>query len=164
MGGEGIDAHQIVTRLWVGSAPPFDRPLPAFTLLVLCAHEVQPAHMVFTGRVLRCPIYDTAPMPTSHLHQALRASREVAAELRRGGRALVTCAQGRNRSALVASLAIIQLTRMPPAEIIARVRDRRGPHALSNPAFTEMVTRMARLTADGAASTSPRPRRRRAPA
>ena len=162
MGGEGIDAHQIVTRLWVGSAPPFDRHLPAFSMLVLCAYEIQPAQLAFKGRVLRCPIDDASPMSRTDLHHALRASREVAAELRRGGRALVTCAQGRNRSALVASLAIIQTMRMPPATIIARVRARRGPNALSNPAFTEVLTRMARLTGDAAASTPPPPPRRRA--
>lgn len=136
-----IDAHQIVTRLWVGSKPPFDRHLPAFSMLVLCAEELQPPHVAFQGELVRCPIYDTTALPQTHWHHAVQASRRVADELRRGGRVLVTCQMGLNRSALVASLAILQIMKMPPAQIIQLVRARRSANALCNPHFCELLIR-----------------------
>lgn len=166
-----IDANQIVNRLWVGSKPPFDRHLPAFSMLVLCAEELQPPHIAFRGKLVRCPIYDTNPLPQTHWHHAVRASREVADELRRGGRVLVTCQMGLNRSALVASLAILQTMRMHPAQIIQLVRARRRSNALCNPHFCELLMRagappappspvFGAVSAGAGAATPARPRRR----
>src|SRR5262245_50473366 len=51
-----IDAHNVATRLWVGGKPPFDRELPAFDVVALCAREIQPDRVSFGGLLLRCPV------------------------------------------------------------------------------------------------------------
>src|SRR5690349_1357478 len=53
-----LDASNVATRLWIGGRPPFDRDLPGFDLLVLCARELQPDHVAFHGTVIRCPLRD----------------------------------------------------------------------------------------------------------
>lgn len=135
-----LDASNIARRLWVGGKPPLDRDLPDFDVLVLCAEEIQPERPGFGRKVLRCPIPDSA-LSSSELRLALMTGRLVAKQLVAGRRVLVTCAMGLNRSALVASLALGLTTRMAPEEIIAVMRMRRHPDALSNPAFRQIIHR-----------------------
>ncbi len=144
-GTETIDATNVYRRMWVGGRPAPHLALPAFSLVVLCAVEYQPDPVAFRGRVLRVRLDDAGPAPTTReIAEAAGASARVAAEVRRGGRALVTCHQGRNRSAFVAALAMVQLCQLPIAEIIARLRAARGPHALSNPHFVAFLERCHR--------------------
>lgn len=145
--GEALDAHQIIERIWVGSRPPIDRPLTGYSMLVLCAEEIQPTTLAFRGRVVRCPLDDCNPLPREHLVRALQAATQVVEEHKRGGRALITCAMGLNRSALVASLAILRLRRMSADAVVELVRQRRSSKALCNPAFVAIVDDLARLPA-----------------
>lgn len=138
-----LDASNISTRLWVGGAPPFDRDLPEFDMLVLCAAELQPDRIAFHGTVVRCPIPDAA----LSAHDAMRvavSSRLVAEAISGGRRVLVTCHAGLNRSALVAALALAKLTTMSAAEIIRLIRTNRHPHALHNRHFQSIVRSIAR--------------------
>lgn len=133
-GGDApYDAHNIVRRLWMGSAPPVDRSLPTFDTVVLCAQEYQPA-MPHVRDVVRVPI-DDGRLDDEQIHRALVGAREVALRMRAGRTVLVTCYAGRNRSGLVAGLALGGLTRMSADRIIATIRARRHPAALSNPFF-----------------------------
>ncbi len=136
--GAPLDASNVSRRLWVGSAPPFDRDLPDFGALVLCAEEIQPERLAFTGRVIRCPIPD-ARLSNQDLARVVMASRHVASELTSGRRVLVTCAMGVNRSALVASLALARITRMTPEQLIGLMRARRATNCLSNPHFRDVI-------------------------
>jgi protein-tyrosine phosphatase len=134
-----LDASNIVRRLWIGGVPPFDRHLPEFDVLVLCARELQPESLAFRGTVIRCPIRDADPTELEH-KTVLAAGRAVAKALVGGHRVLVTCAAGRNRSGLVTGLALGLVTRMSATEIIALIRARRRPDCLTNPAFQRVLT------------------------
>lgn len=136
-----LDASNIARRLWMGACPPFDRDLPDFDLLVLCAHEIQPDQLGYRGRILRCPLPD-GPLNTTQLHSAVAAAKGVASALTAGRRVLVTCAQGRNRSGLVTALALGMTTKASAATIIEAIRRRRRPDALTNPHFCAIIKRM----------------------
>lgn len=138
-----LDASNVATRLWVGGKPPFDRDLPEFDVLVLCAKELQPARVAFHGRVLRCPLPDDA-LDHQELARAVLSAKAVGDHLLRGQRALVTCHMGLNRSALVAGLALARATKMTAAEIIARIRHRRSANALFNVHFQDIIKRLVR--------------------
>ncbi len=138
-----LDASNVATRLWVGGKPPFDRDLPDFDLLVLCAQELQPGETAFHGRVLRCPLPD-GPLDHQELARAVLSAKAVGDALLRGRRVLVTCAAGLNRSALVAALALARATKMTAAEIIGRIRQRRSSSALYNTHFQEIIRRIVR--------------------
>lgn len=141
-----MDMSNISPRLWVGARPPFDRDLPDFDVLVLCAQEIQPAVLGFGRQVLRVPLPDSA-LTTEETRRALIGGRRVAEALVAGNRVLVTCQQGMNRSALVASLALGHVTRMTAPQIITLVRSRRTPGvpadqgALRNPHFCDLIGR-----------------------
>lgn len=135
-----LDASNVARRLWVGSVPPFDRDLPDFDALFLCAAELQPSSLKFSREVVRVPLRDDAPT-TYEIKRALIAGKQVAEHLRDGHRVLVTCAAGRNRSALVASLGLGLVTRTPPAQLIKLMRERRHPKALSNEHFVQLIHR-----------------------
>lgn len=136
-----MDASNVARRLWVGSAPPFDRDLPKFDVLALCAQELQPEHVAFHGLLIRCPIPDGV-LDNQQLVRVLVSARNVARALGSGRNVLVTCAQGRNRSALVASIALAHLTRMSADDLVLLMRTRRHPHALSNAHFQSLLSRI----------------------
>lgn len=129
-----MDASQIITRLWIGSQPPFDRDLPEFDVLVLCARELQPARLSFGRQVIRVPLPDSA-LAGNEVRRALMGGQAVAKALASGRRVLVTCAAGLNRSALVTGLAMGLTTHMSATDIILRIRERRAPAALHNTHF-----------------------------
>lgn len=135
------DANAVAPRLWVGAVPPFDRNLPQVDLLVLCALELQPEHLAFQGAILRCPIPD-ATLDVPQIAMAMITSVSVARAVSQGQRALVTCAAGLNRSALVAGLALGQLTTMDGAAIIAHIRKHRTSKALANSHFQAIIRTM----------------------
>lgn len=131
-----LDASNIVKRLWIGGQPPLDRDLPDFDVLVLCAREIQPGRpaLGFRKQLIRVPLPDSA-LDDNELHTALVGSKHVAKAFATGHRVLVTCAQGRNRSALVAGLALGITSRLTADQIVELIRKRRSETALSNPHF-----------------------------
>lgn len=140
-GGEApIDASNITRRLWIGSAPPLDRDLPSFDLLVLCAREIQPERTAFHGLVVRCPLVDDV-LSNAELATALRTSKAVAGALIKQRSVLVTCVAGRNRSALVVGFALSRVTMMGADEIITLIQQRRAG-ALTNPHFRYLIERL----------------------
>lgn len=140
-----IDATNIHTRLWVGSEPPFDHDLPDFDLLVLCAREIQPEpeKIAFRRTVFRCPLPD-AQLNIQELTAAVLVGKAVGDALMGGRRALVTCAKGLNRSAFISALALARITKMSAEQIVTLVRTRRGPSAMSNPYFCQVLRSIVR--------------------
>ena len=69
---------------------------------------------------------------------ALDVADEVAREVEAGGKVLVVCNMGLNRSGLVVGLAL-RLLGMPADKVVAYVREKRDPNALSNSTFADMV-------------------------
>jgi hypothetical protein len=56
----------------------------------------------------------------------------------------VTCYAGLNRSGLISALALHMITEWPLPVIIDAIRAKRGPHALSNPRFVELLQQLVR--------------------
>ena len=133
-----LDASNIVRRLWIGSAPPFDRPLSGIDVLVLCAREIQPRGTKIAPAIMHVPLPDSA-LTEYETASAVMGGRHLARHLAAGRTALVTCAMGRNRSALVAGLALGCLTRMSADQIIDLIRAKRSVSALSNPHFVKLL-------------------------
>lgn len=118
-------------RLAQGAKPPTGARLP-FDTIVLAAIEYQPDLPGY--EVLRAYLDDSGPPPTADERAQIRATAHaVAKRVRAGKRVLVTCVQGRNRSGVIAGLALVELG-MPRAQAIYRFRN-----GLANPFFRAMV-------------------------
>lgn len=138
-----LDADKVSTRLYQGGRVDGRFTYKPFTMLVLCAEELQPRLDRFRGRVVRPAFSDTTRPSERELTRAAAAGRSVANELYNRGRVLVTCNAGLNRSGLVAGLALCYGTRLPGDEIVDRIRRARGPAALGNWAFEKIVRDLA---------------------
>lgn len=140
-------ANEVFPKLWQGSAPPIgDRlRLDGFTHLALCAEEYQPTppDLAFPGvEVFYAPNDDAFEgLTDSQLRGAVTTARKVANALATGGKVLVTCREGRNRSGLVSALAIHMLTGKPGTSCVRDVHMHR-PRSLMNPAFVRMLRRI----------------------
>ncbi len=141
-----VDAHEIVPRLWMGSAPPFGRTLSrsGFDVLVLCAVEHQPSAGNFPNvDALYIGLDDDGnPIPRAHFDEAVRLSAHLAREIYRGKNVIVTCQQGRNRSGFVTALTLMRLSGCDGRTASKIVRTRRaspfGP-ALTNKHFVSAL-------------------------
>lgn len=116
-----------------GSAPPPSALLP-FDTIVLAAMEYQPDLPGY--EVLRVPLDDGPPPGAETQKQIRSAARDVARRVRAGRRVLVTCWQGRNRSGVIAGLALRELGL--PGDLAAS-RIRRIRNGLHNPHFLRLV-------------------------
>lgn len=139
------ECSNISKHLWVGSEPDLSSPIEGIDVVVLCAREIQPAATGFTGRILRCPLPD-CELHQQELSLAMLIAREIARDVHAGKRVLVTCAAGRNRSALVAALALGHLTRASADQLVALIRARRRQDCLTNEHF---VAYLRRFVGDG---------------
>lgn len=129
--------------LAVGPRPPMGSAVArgGFHMLVLSAESYQPPASRFPGvHVLHVPLNDDGrPMTNAERAAARRAAGIVVRELARGHHVLVTCEQGRNRSALVAAIALV-LTGQQRPRAIATLR-RMRTNALTNQDFERMLQR-----------------------
>lgn len=138
-GEEGVDADKIAPGLYIGSVP---RSCGSFDAVVLAAWEYQDVSL--RCLVIRAPLEDAAPTK-QQVKLALLAARQVHALLRAGNKVLVTCAQGRNRSALIVGLALM-MDGMSAKQAIRRIVEKRkgaafGAKALTNSAFVRVLER-----------------------
>ena len=136
-------AHRVATRLWVGSAPTTrdDRRAVCdqFDVIVFCAEEFQPDAKLFPGVIVwRCGI-DDADITRREENLVFTTADNAENAYSEGLRVLVTCWQGRNRSAVVAAASMI-LRGYTPRQAIATVRARRKvSYVLSNPSFVRFL-------------------------
>jgi len=140
-GAEPLDVSNVVPRLWVGATPMVDRDLPDFDVMVLCAAEAQPEHVAFHGQLVRCPVVNDI-LSHQELAAVIMVSRIVAQALGAGKRVLVACAADANRSALVAALSLARLTRASAVELVALMRAKRGPQALTTAFFQHVLQKL----------------------
>lgn len=141
-------ANEVVPRLWQSGV--MHRPVSDIDMFVQCAIEEESPYAPLDGFsvvVFHARFEDAAPRPAER-EIALRAAEVVAAAVRRGQRVLVACSMGRNRSGLVVGLAL-RLLGHSGDEAVALVRAARGPMALSNEAFEQMVREARPSTSDG---------------
>ena len=129
------DYHYLLPRVLAqGSAPPPVIGIP-FDVIVLAAMEYQPPMPGYT--VMNVPLDDGPPPDRGTRLRIRRAAREIADRVRWGQRVLVTCWQGRNRSGVLAGLALVDLG-VPPGHAIHRIRRLRD--GLTNVHFRAMVS------------------------
>jgi len=146
-----MDATEVYPNLWQGglhefagwSASPHSvRPtLVAFSDLdraVVLAPDVGVLIVSPPAKVL--PLDDSGDVQRdmAHLAEASAAADRVAAHLAAGRRVGVFCRAGRNRSGLVAALAIRRLTGWTGAQAMQRVKQLR-PFALTNEHFARYL-------------------------
>lgn len=148
---ELFDCDRVAGTLWVGSFPPLDaRTRTSVDVVAFTAEEHQPpAYRLAHVRIIRAPLTDDGfPLPARQWQAAISAASKVRHHLDLSERVLVTCHAGKNRSALVAAMALM----MPPHlrigvvhtpaclrsdQAIKMVRRARGIFTLSNAAFVE---------------------------
>jgi protein-tyrosine phosphatase len=126
----------LVNGPWLaqGSAPPAGVRIP-FDVIVLAAMEYQPDLPGY--HVMHVPLDDSGPPPsTSDCVRIRVAARMIANHVRHRRRVLVTCWQGRNRSGVLAGLALREMG-LPGREAAKRIRAARD--GLRNPYFHAMV-------------------------
>lgn len=148
------DSHPIARRLHVGSAPPPGDYSEQFDVIYLVG-DYQP-HMngtplteIFPNVAVRSMPFDDTQKPTPHdVKMMARVAQLMAKDLADGKRVLSSCRMGRNRSALVAALALKNLF---PRELSGKrayelVRSRRvdrvGIRALANPTFARLLVNL----------------------
>lgn len=136
----GVEANRIGPRLYQGSKPPFGRNVQraGFDILVLCAIEHQPRSRAFPGvHVVHCPLDDADHLPSDFEWELAKQTGKFVADcVRAGGRSLITCMQGRNRSGLVTALALHTLTGQPGHVCVKYVQEgRTAAPALTNDYF-----------------------------
>jgi protein-tyrosine phosphatase len=133
-----LDCNRVGSKLWVGGFTMLDGSCKEFGLVVLAAYELQDAPAVTVPK-LYVPI-DDAVLSLDEKARTFEAAKVVAEYRARGQRVLVTCLQGRNRSALIAAQALM-LAGLTADEAIARCRNNRKPmvggKVLSNPNFVK---------------------------
>jgi len=142
-----IDADKISPGLYQGSIPPQGRALfeARFSYLVLAADEFQPKAERFPGvRVLHAPSFDDV-LNSDRISAFMEAADRVAEKVRGGGRVLVTCIQGRNRSGMIVALALRNLYGMDGASAMMLVKqNRKHADALTNQYFQQFLTALPR--------------------
>lgn len=142
-----IDVSQIVTGLWVGAAPERWSEIDSETSLgtpdvVFCAPHRHEDLATWPSRPnwRHLPFTDDIQPPTARERDVIRQAVQHVVDARRVGRpVLIFCREGRNRSALVAGLAIRQLLPDFSVDDVMTAILAKRPRALSNYFFTQYV-------------------------
>lgn len=140
-----LEYSWILPTLAVGGKPPQGRgvALAGFDVLVFTAKQEQPPDTDYPGTLVvrRCGMVDRHPAEETTFQLAEGMAGLVAEDVRRGRRVLVTCAEGRNRSTLVAAIALRRLTGLSGKEAmsVVKIARPRNPYSrglsFSNPSF-----------------------------
>jgi hypothetical protein len=137
-----IDATLIMNGLYQGSIPSPGTSLKdsGFTGVVFSAREYQPPAQRYPGvKTINIPLDDVGfPLTISEIEAARQTANSVANEIRRGGKVLVTCAMGRNRSGLISALTVIFLTGCSGRIAVQLIKSVR-PNSLTNPQFVDYL-------------------------
>jgi protein tyrosine/serine phosphatase len=145
-----IEASRVGPKLWVGSFPSADLKGRGFDAVALCAAEKQ--NIEPNIPTLRVHL-DDAEFTDDEMNEvfahAHKAARLVSRIRRRGGRVLVTCRAGINRSALVAAISLMMLDGLSAEQAVNQIRNTRGPRTmegwgmlpLSNKSFVRALQR-----------------------
>jgi protein-tyrosine phosphatase len=136
-----VKPYELLPRLWIGGAPVADPAGMHVDLLVMLAHEYDPAMARGVGGLVRyLPLRDDGVLPpTDEQCRAIRdVVRLVAGCLRVGDVAALTCVAGQNRSALVGALVMIDAGYSAEDALHLTTRARPGG-ALTNPGFRETI-------------------------
>lgn len=134
-------ANPVIQNLWIGEEPPPGAGIGShFDVLVLAAKEIQDARRYpRVSRIVKVPLEDNGHPPTEEeIGLAIVAGFDVANLVSQGWMVLCTCHLGKNRSSLVAALALRNLG-WSAERVIRTIRRCRGEDALGNAWFEEIV-------------------------
>lgn len=138
-----LDANEIIPGLWVGSKPPKGEFLYKnnYTHVVLCCPDYQlPAKDFPNVNVIHCPFEDNYNIMNNTTMVLVFVTAKLIAETHKnGGKILVTCYAGLNRSALLAALAL-RILGYSPFFAIESLRENRNKRCLENKIFERLVT------------------------
>ena len=137
-----IDANEIYTNLWIGSKPPEGRLLAnaGFTHLFLCSDEYQPDKLKFENiEIIRCPFEDSDTFMSGNQLAFIAMAAKLGAKIHKnGGKILITCIAGKNRSALITAL-IARLLGKKPHVAVDTIKAKRNDKCLSNTCFLRIA-------------------------
>lgn len=138
-----LDANEIIPGLWVGSKPPKGEFLykNGYTHVVLCSPDYQLPMSAFPEvNVIHCPFEDIDAIMSNHtMALVFVTAKLVAAHHKAGGKVLVTCYAGQNRSALIAALAL-RILGYSAFFAIECIREKRFKKCLDNKCFERIVS------------------------
>lgn len=129
---------RVVDGLYVGDAYAARRLRRGYDVVVYAAAEVQPRQAWDVPLLVRAHLSDVPRPSKKMLAEAVRAARVAYLRWAAGGRVLVTCGQGLNRSGLVAGL-MLRMSGRSGAEAVRMLRAARGRMALDRRAFERFV-------------------------
>jgi protein-tyrosine phosphatase len=132
----------VADDLAIGGVMAYAETGTRFDLRINVAYELDPNTYLFPTTCHRNFKLDDTADPQLVLRQAPEVFRavELVKEARlRGRRVLVTCAQGRNRSGIVAAEYLIQCGNKP-ADVVRKIQERRA-NALTNTLFVAWLHR-----------------------
>ena len=148
-----IFTHPSGGQLWQGSQRDVEKlllvPDAGIRVIGLFAREHQPDDQFSHYELLKSGFDDNFEAGDAELSGIARladnASDVFSDRVRSGKGCLSSCFAGLNRSGLVTALTLLKVAGMGPAEVIGRIRRLRGPDALSNPKFVELIHKMGGL-------------------
>jgi len=137
-----LDANEIIPGLWVGSKPPKGEFLHknGYTHVVLCSPDYQlPVYDFPNVNVIHCPFEDIDNIMSNSTMALVFVTAKLVAEAHKaGGKVLVTCYAGLNRSALVAALSL-RVLGYSSFFAIESLRTNRSKRCLENKTFERLV-------------------------
>jgi len=140
---DDLDANEIIPGLWVGSKPPKGDFLHknGYTHVVLCSTDYQLPSKDFPGvNVIHCPFEDNSNIMGGNTMALVFATAKLVAEAHKaGGKILVTCYAGINRSALITALALRVLGHSA-FFAIESIRSNRNKRCLENKVFERIAS------------------------
>lgn len=151
-----LNADPVAKNLWVGGVPTDPEEVSnRFDALVLAAREFQqvfPVHKYPKVHVIHAPMFDDKPS-REEIVEALKAALAVYEHNKAGRKVLVTCAQGVNRSSLIAALAMV-ISGKSADKAIGMIRKNRHPTTGSKPLFNEHFVKLIQEVDDVLSSPS----------
>ena len=139
----GPGASEILPHtLWMGGMVAFTQ-IPNLDLWVHCAAETEPNVPQAAKRIIWVRLDDSRDLRPDEKAAAFAAARQAAQVVARGGRVLISCMAGVNRSGLVTGLTLKALGFTGPAAI-ALIRAKRGPGVLRRQEYVDLLQEQSR--------------------
>lgn len=136
-----LDYNFIAPGIYQGSKPHNSSLVrnDKFSLLILSAVEFQPPKERFKGvNVINAPLRDCYDITDEEMLCALQCADLVKNEVNSGGKCLITCYMGWNRSGLITALSLMKIYKMSGKQAVDHVRSMRK-NALGNKFFVKII-------------------------
>ena len=136
-----LDYSYIAPGIYQGSRPSNSLQLinDKFTVLVLSAVEFQPQDSRYKNiKIIKAPIRDSYDITNEEVNKAITCSNAVCKDIVSGGKALITCYMGWNRSGLITAFCLINLYKMNGRQAVNHIKFMRK-NSLNNEVFVKII-------------------------